>query len=170
MKNLKSTLNQILSNRIYLSKITTSIIGGICAAVGFIGLFAPLNEVFPRNMSICVRVIISIAFLAVGWCIVFLIAGWSILRKPRHKIISWNSGHVLYLQYGDIFDDGVVVKPVERHNIVIPVNRCFDVHVDDHLISATTIHGVALNKVYNSGRYTEESVSAAIERQLSGIS
>lgn len=56
---------------------------------------------------------------------------------------------------------------VNEGNIIIPVNRCFDTIVDNHLVSEQTLHGIAFKQLYSSGRYTEQSLNAAIQRQLS---
>ena len=62
-----------------------------------------------------------------------------------------------------------VIAPVKAvcGNIIIPVNRCFDTIVDNHLVSEQTLHGIAFKQLYSSGRYTEQSLNAAIQRQLS---
>lgn len=91
------------------------------------------------------------------------------MNKKRFKVLSANNGHALYLQYGDIFNANEVIEPRKRRNIVIPVNRCFDTRVDNHIVSEQTLHGIVFKKLYASGRYTEETLAMSIEKLLEKI-
>ena len=91
------------------------------------------------------------------------------VNKRRFKVLSANNGHALYLQYGDIFNANEVIEPSKLRNIVIPVNRCFDTHVDNHIVSEQTLHGIVFRKLYISGKYTEETLGLSIEKLLKKI-
>ena len=160
-------MKRIWINKKYISSIATTIIGGIYAFFGFIGNFVSLDGVLPQELPFYSKVLISLAILVFLWIVCFLIVGCTLSRRKRFEVICGNNGHKLYVQYGDLFDANEVLNPCERRNIIIPVNRCFDTIVDNHLVSEQTLHGIAFKQLYSSVRYTEQSLNAAIQRQLS---
>lgn len=137
--------------------------------MGFIGTLVPLDEILSNKLSIWVRGIISIFILIGIWVCCFVTISVIMAHKDRFKVISANNGHALYLQYGNIFDESEVIQPENRRNIVIPVNRCFDTHVDNHIVSEQTLHGMAFKYLYASGKYTEESLALSLEKLLTNI-
>lgn len=162
-------MRSIWINKNYIAKIASTVTGGIYAFLGFIGMLVPLDEILSDKMSIWVRSIISISVLTGIWCCCFIIVSVILMNKKRFKVLSANNGHALYLQYGDIFNANEVREPGKRRNIVIPVNRCFDTHVDNHIVSEQTLHGIAFKKLYASGKYTEETLALSIEKLLEKI-
>lgn len=157
-------------NKEYIAKIASTITGGFYAFLGFIGTLVPLDEILSDKMSIWIRGLISAAILVGIWCFFFVAVSIYMTRKNRFKVLSANNGHALYLQYGNIFDANEVIDSSQRRNIVVPVNRCFDTHVDNHIVSAQTVHGATFNSLYASGKYTEESLSMTIGKLLKNTS
>ena len=141
-------MKSIWINKGYISKIVSTITGGIYALLGFIGTLVPLDEILSDKMSIWIRGIISAAILIGVWCCCFVVVSVVVTCKKRFKVLSANSGHALYLQYGNIFDANEVIDCNKRRNIVVPVNRCFDTHVDNHIVSSQTVHGRAFSSLY----------------------
>lgn len=159
-------MRYIWINKGYIAKIASTITGGFYALLGFIGTLVPLDEILSDKMSIWIRGIISAAILIGIWGFCFVAVSIHMTRKNRFKILSANNGHALYLQYGNIFDANEAIDSSQRRNIVVPVNRCFDTCVDDHIVSSQTVHGIAFSNLYASGKYTEESLSTLIEKLL----
>lgn len=159
-------MKRIWINKGYIAKITSAIIGGFYAFLGFIGTLVPLDELLPSSLPIWIRIIISISILIGIWMICFIVVGFILSKKKQFEVIVGNSGHKLYLQYGDLFDENEVINSNERRNIVIPVNRCFDTIVDNRLISEKTLHGMALKKLYSKNLYTQESLNSEIQELL----
>lgn len=159
-------MHQIWMNRGYISKVATTFIGGMYAFLGFVGTLVPLDEILPTTLNIWIRIGISLAVLFLAWIVCFVIVGMVMTNKKRFDVLTVNSGHKLFLQYGDIFDNNEVVNPNERRNIVIPVNRCFDTIVDNYLISERTLHGIAFKQLYAKKIYTEESLNLKIQQLL----
>lgn len=157
-------------NKEYIAKIASTITGGFYAFLGFIGTLVPLDEILSDKMSIWIRGLLSAAILVGIWCFFFAAVSIYMTRKNRFKVLSANNGHALYLQYGNIFDANEVIDSSQRRNIVVPVNRCFDTHVDNHIVSAQTVHGATFNSLYASGKYTEESLSMTIGKLLKNTS
>lgn len=155
-------------NKEHIAKAACTIVGGIYALLGFIGMLVPLDEILPESISIWVKILIGCLLLIGSWLICFAIVAIVLFHKKRFQVFRANGGHALYLQYGDIFDSGEVLKPEERRNIVIPVNRCFDTIVDNRLISEQTIHGIAFKRLYESGGYSEKTLNQAIQDILRG--
>lgn len=129
----------------------------------------PMDEVLPDGMSLLVKFLVSIASLVAVWSCGFVFVSLASLWKNRYKVLTVNNGHALYLQYGNIFAPNEVSDSSKRRNIVIPVNRCFDVHVDNHIVSMQTLHGMALHRLYATGKYTEENLTSKIEQLLSRV-
>lgn len=159
-------MKSICINKGYIAKIASIFTGGIYSILGYIGLLAPLDEILSKKMSIWLRGIISALIFIGVWVVVFFIVCVVIGKKKRFKVLSANNGHALYLQYGDIFDKNSVIDSSKRRNIVVPVNRCFDTCVDNHIVSEESLHGVALKKLYASGTYTETDLALSLENRL----
>ncbi len=159
-------MKRIWNNKNYIVSRATAFTGSAYAMLGFIGTLVPLDECLPNSMPMLMRVIISIAVSIGIWVVSFIGVSLYVFRKKRICVLSANNGHALYLQYGDIFCAEEVAKSDMRRNIVIPVNRCFDTHVDNQIISEQTLHGMTLKRLYSSGAFTEESLSSLIEAQL----
>ncbi len=160
-------VKQIWINKIYIAKITTAILSGLYAFLGFVAIWVPLGEILSDTLSVWVKIVISLGILVGAWCICFIMVGCFLKRKKRFEIISVNNGKKLYLQYGDLFNENEVIYPKERRNIVIPVNRCFDTIVDNHIVSEQSLHGMALKRLYNQNRYSSETLDIEIKQLLS---
>jgi hypothetical protein len=160
-------MKRIWMNKGYIAKLTTTTIGGIYALLGFIGILVPLDEILSDMLPIWARFVISLEILLAAWFICFMVVAIILSLRKRFEIVTANNGHKLYLQYGDVFNENEVIRPDERRNIIIPVNRCFDTVVDNHLVSEQTLHGIAFKKLYAMGTYTEESLNITIQQLLS---
>ena len=132
---------------------------------GCISLFNPL-EGFPNASWFCNLLLgCSVALLVFLMCAIY--ATIRCLLSKTECILHSNSGRDVYVQYGDILKPETIVgKSNDRINIVIPVNRCFDTIVDDNLISHTTLHGKILQKIYDSGLYTQKTLNEEIKKSL----
>lgn len=161
-------MRKIWMNRRYIFKTSLTILGSIYALLGFIGLLVPLNEILPDSLSIWVKIAISIGVLLGTLSVLFMIVGAHLCYTKRFEVITVNNGHKLYIQYGDLFDKQEVINPDERRNIVIPVNRCFDTIVDNHLISERTLHGKTFNQLYEDKLYTVDTLNLKIQQLLTG--
>ena len=105
--------------------------------------------------------------VAVLWMLAFIfIAIYAEFCIRQVAVMDIDASHTVYVQYGNVFSDSVICNPKERRNIVIPVNRCFDTLVDDDLISATTLHGKAMQQLYKKKYYTPSSLNFAIQQSL----
>lgn len=143
-------MRRIILNRKYIVKLATRWTTGIFAFLGLIGTFASLSDLLDSSLSIQCRIGISIGILAGIWVISFLLCAVYTYRRRRIEVAELNNGHHIYVQYGDVFSEAEVLEPQKRRNIVIPVNRCFDTLVDNDLVSASTLHGIAMNRLYLS--------------------
>ena len=169
MYKIRYAIRYVRINKGYISKIASTITGGVYAFLGFVGTLVPLDEILPDESPIWIRCIISILILIAIWGVVFIVVSIYMTFKKRFKVFSANNGHALYLQYGDIFDKNEVMEPNKRRNIVISVNRCFDTHVGDHIVSEQSVHGAVLKHLYESGNYTEGTLSKSIDKLLKGV-
>lgn len=161
------TVKRILLNKRYIAKLASKWTSIFFAILGFIGTFASLSDLLPDNSSIQHRIFISIGIMVGLWLILFVAFSGYVFWKRRIELFEASNGYHVYVQYGDVFSAEEVLKPEERRNIVIPVNRCFDTMVDDDLISSNTLHGITMKKMYASGEYTEQTLNKAIQENLS---
>ena len=159
----------IWCNKGYIAKKATKWTSGIYALLGFIGLFTSYDEIIPEDKSVFCRILIGFAVLAGVWLLFFILNALLTIKKERFEIIKSNNGHSLYLQYGDVFNEKEVFDPDKPRSIVIPVNRCFDMHldkVDKEIVSAETLHGQMLKQLYDSNIYTEDTLNLLLEERL----
>ena len=76
-------MKRMWMNREYISKITTTIIGGLYAFLGFIGTLVPLDEILSNTLNIWIRIGISVGVLLILWIVCFMIVGLFLIRKKR---------------------------------------------------------------------------------------
>ena len=69
----------------------------------------------------------------------------------------------VYVKYGDMYSPDIVEKGYNgKRAIVVSVNRCFDTIIDDHLVSHNTQHGQVFQKLYDSQKFTPDSLNRTI--------
>lgn len=159
-------MRRIILNRKYIAKLATRWTTGIFAFLGLIGTFASLSDLLDSSLSVQCRIGISIEILAGIWVISFLLCAVYTYRRRRIEVAELNNGHHIYVQYGDVFSEAEVLEPQKRRNIVIPVNRCFDTLVDNDLVSASTLHGIAMNRLYRENGFDPNTLEDAIKNNL----
>ena len=159
-------MRRIILNRKYIAKLATRWTTGIFAFLGLIGTFASLSDLLDSSLSVQRRIGISIGILAGIWVISFLLCAVYTYRRRRIEVAELNNGHHIYVQYGDVFSEAEVLEPQKRRNIVIPVNRCFDTLVDNDLVSASTLHGIAMNRLYRENGFDPNTLEDAIKNNL----
>lgn len=164
---MTDAFNRIWINRKYVIKSAAGGVSASFALLGFVALFLPLDGFFKCNTM--VQRILACILLTGAVCLFWLLAcSVYVLKKRRIKLFALNDGHGVYVQYGDVLNKKEVLKPQERRNIVIPVNRCFDTLVDNDLISENTLHGKVMKKLYAKNRFTRETLDDAIQKSLQG--
>lgn len=159
-------LKRIWLNRKYIVKMATKWTGRVFATLGLLGTFVSLSDLLDSQLSIGCRIVISAFILLAVWVVLFIINAVFVTRKDRYEVLELNGGYHVYVQYGDVLSENVVMNPTTKRNVVIPVNRCFDTIVDDDLISSNSLHGIALNKLYAGGAFNKDSLNAAIQKNL----
>lgn len=159
----------IWCNKGYLAKEATKWTSGLYAFLGFAGLFMSYDKIIPEDKSVFCKFLIGFAVLAGVWLVFFIVNAFLTIKKERFEIIKSNNGHSLYVQYGNVFNKKEVFTPGKPRNIVIPVNRCFDMHLDNQIVSVETLHGKMLNRLYASKTYTESSLNLLLEEKLKNI-
>lgn len=157
---IKSCYKQIKINFSYLFKYSFIWTSSFIAGFQIIGFLCDFNDIFPENYTFLQRLLISAVAVTIIWLIMFTIKSRVVLTKERVTVVNAENGHHVYVEYGDLFSD-----TGEHKNIVVTANRCFDTIVDNDLISETTIHGMAVNKICTDG-YTPEMLNDALQKNL----
>lgn len=159
-EKIKSCYKQIKNNFSYLSKCSFIWTSTLIAGFQIIGFLCDFNDIFSENSTFFQRLLISAATVTIIWLIVFIIKSKVVLTTERVTVLNAENNHHVYVEYGDLFSDNG-----EHKNIVVTANRCFDTIVDNDLISETTIHGMAVNKICTDG-YTPEMLNDALQKNL----
>lgn len=154
-------LSQIKLNLTYLVKRATIWTSSTIALFQILGFLCEFNDIFPNTWTFLTRLLVSIIAVTIIWFAAFLINIYLVFKNHRVSVIDAENGHRVYVEYGDLFEDSV-----EKRNVVVTVNRCFDTLVDNDLISETTIHGMAINKLCKDG-YTTDMLNDALQLDLS---
>lgn len=164
-------MRQIWLNRRHIIKRSWQWAGSAYATIGLAGMLADLDGLILPGLDTWKRVLIGLAILFGVW--ILMIIGCCIFYSHTEKIcvLNLSNSHRVYVQYGDVLDKNVIcnkhnVPSALKRNVVIPVNCCFDTIVDDDLVSSMKIHGKAFSKLYDSGKYTSESLDRAIRDNL----
>ena len=160
-EKIESCYKQIKNNFLYLSKYSFVWTSTFIATFQIIGFLCDFSNIFHESITFWGRLLISAATVAIIWLAVFTYKSKSILTTERVTIFNAENNHHVYAEYGDLFANNGSSK-----NVVITANRCFDTIVDNDLISETTIHGLAINKICTNG-YTPEMLNDALQKNLS---
>ena len=148
----------------YIVKKAAEWTGVIYAFAGLVSLFVSFEGIFSQDAEYLCKLIVAIAILAGVWLICGIIQAIIVGCKTKKKVVDGSNGKSVYVVYGDLFDSKIV-DGYKRY-ICFAVNRCYDTIVNDELISSTTIHGIAFNKLYQQKIYTPASLNTAIQANI----
>lgn len=159
-------MKKIWINKKFILRTGSQVTAWIFSIIGFIGMFAPLSDVLPNEMSILTKILISGGVCLSMWVIICAIMAHRFYKEKVLEVFEASNNCHVYVQYGDVFSSDVIKTDNKKRNIVIPVNRCFDTIVDNDLISEKTIHGTAFKNLYETGIYNANSLNEIIQNKL----
>ena len=81
-------------------------------------------------------------------------------------VIFTTDKHSIYLHFGDLFNNEIINNKAQLKNVVINVNRCFDIIVNNELISENTLQGQVIKKLYSEQKYNEKKLKDTINNSL----
>lgn len=161
--NIKKSLGRLWINKSAIWKLACKITGSIFTLWGLVSLFEPLNGVFQNDASFVCKLMIGILVLLAVFIISAIAASWIVLCSNQVCIGESSTKNSVYVKYGDMYSPDIVEKDYNgKRAIVVSVNRCFDTIVDNHLVSHNTQHGQVFQKLYDSQRFTPDSLNRTI--------
>ena len=150
-------------NKSAIFKLACTYTGVVFTFWGFVSLFEPLNGVFQDDASFVCKLLIGILVLLAVFIISAIAACWKVLRSNEVCLGESSTRNSVYVKYGDMYSPDIVEKGYNgKRAIVVSVNRCFDTIVDDHLVSHNTQHGQVFQKLYDSQKFTPDSLNRTI--------
>ena len=160
MAKLQSLFRQIRQNFRYIAKWAVSGTCSLIAGIQILVFLCDLDMVFPDDLIFSSRVLVSIAVVLGIWCVLFIVKAAVVLVAKQADVISVSNGSHVYVEYGDLLEDRG-----GECSVIIPANRCFDTLVDNDLISETTVHGQAVQKICAAG-ITADELCRALQKDL----
>ena len=161
--NIKKSFGRLWINKSAIWKLSYKITGGVFTLWGLISIFEPLNGFFQDDVSFVCKSLIGILVLLTVFILSAIVASYTVLRSNQVCLGESSSKNSVYVNYGDIYSPDIVEKGYNgKRAIVVPVNRCFDTIVDDHLISHNTLHGLMFQKLYDDQKFTADSLNSKI--------
>lgn len=161
--NIKKSFGRLWINKSAIWKLSYKITGGVFTLWGLISIFEPLNGFFQEDVSFVCKSLIGILVLLTVFILSAIVASYTVLRSNQVCLGESSSKNSVYVNYGDINSPDIVEKGYNgKRAIVVPVNRCFDTIVDDHLISHNTLHGLMFQKLYDDQKFTADSLNSKI--------
>lgn len=158
---------RIWISRKFILKKASSITVSIYAVLGYVRTFVALEGFFEPGTPVLRKVVVSSLILLIVWLVFLIGVGVFVIFKRKKKMIGGRNGKAVYVMYGDLFDEKNVRNSDTRRNICFAVNRCFDTIVNDQLIASASVHGVALNRLYNNNIFTPATLNAVIQKTIS---
>lgn len=158
---------RIWISRKFILKKASSITVSIYAVLGYVRTFVALEGFFEPGTPVLRKVVVSSLILLIVWLVFLMGVGVFVIFKRKKKMIGGRNGKAVYVMYGDLFDEKNVRNSDTRRNICFAVNRCFDTIVNDQLIASASVHGVALNRLYNNNIFTPATLNAVIQKTIS---
>lgn len=154
-------LQRIKLGRKYIVKKACERTVAVYAFAGLVSLFVSFEGIFPQNSKFLCKLIVGAAILAGVWTFCAIIQCFVVGYRNKKKVVEGPNGKNVYVVYGDLFDPELVNN--QKRYICFAVNRCYDTEVNDRLISSSTIHGIAFNKLYEQNAYTSATLNTAIQ-------
>ena len=169
LKILKNIFSRFWLDRTFIIKRTCQLVGCAYTFCGFLSVWFSFNDCLPKDWTFWCKLFLSIGVLLGISIICCIVATWRTLSQTKEVVLTSNSGHKVYVQYGDMYSSSIVgANYRERRNIVVSVNRCFDTIVDNDLVSDKSQHGRVMNEMYAKGLYTPDTLNAKIQEKLLG--
>lgn len=166
---IKNFLLRFWLNRCVILKRTCQWVGAIYSICGFLSVWLTFSDCLPKDWSFWCKLHLSIGVLLGIFILCCVFVTLKVLSVTKKIVMESNSGHKVYVQYGDMYSPAIVAKEYdERRNIIVSVNRCFDTIVDNDLVSDRTQHGRVMNYLYAKGLYTPDSLNETIQEKLQG--
>jgi len=153
--------NRIKLSHRFIAKTANEWTTKFFAFVGLLSLFVSFEGIFSDSRDFWYKLLIAVVIIAVVWLVCALIVTMKVGCQKKKKVVEGQNGKGVYVVYGDIFDPSIVNN--QKRYIAFAVNRCFDTIVDDNLVGATSVHGLAFNRLYKQGLYTTRSLNTALQ-------
>ena len=163
---MKAFFRRIWLSKKYIAKRAGQCTAALYAVAGLVGLFVSFERLFSTNDPFWYKFLISLAILAGTWLLCAFIVAIRVGYQTKKRVVEGKNGKAVYVVYGDIFD-AEIVKNQKRY-IAFAVNLCFDTVVDDNLVGATTVHGMAFNKLYEKGMFDSNTLNTALQAAIKG--
>lgn len=167
MLKIKDFFLRFWLDRAFIMKSTCQLVGCAYTICGFLSVWFSFSDCLPKIWTFWYKLLLSISVLLVISIICCIVVTWFTLSTTKKLVLTSNSGHKVYVQYGDLYSPSIVsANYEERRNIVVSVNRCFDTIVDNDLVSDKSQHGKIMNEMYAKGLYTPDSLNEKIQEKL----
>ena len=163
---MKSFFRRIWLSKEYIATTAGKWTAAVYALGGFISLLVSFEGLFCDSATFWYKLLVSAAVLVGIWLLCAIVVAIYTGCQTKKKVVDGKNGKAVYVVYGDIFDAGIVDN--QKRYIAFAANRCFDTIVDDNLVGATTVHGMAFNRLYNQGQYTPASLNTALQAAIKG--
>lgn len=161
---MRTYLQRIIRGRKHIFKKACEWTAAFYAIAGLVSLFVSFEGIFPQNTKFLCKLIVGAIILVGIWFLCAIIQSVIVGLKNKKKVVEGPNGKNVFVVYGDLFDPQIVNN--QKRYICFAVNRCYDTEVNDRLISSTTIHGIAFNKLYKLNTYTPASLNTAIHSSI----
>ena len=162
-KSINIFFSRLWINKSAIFKLACTYTGVVFTFWGFVSLFEPLNGVFQDDASFVCKLLIGILVLLAVFIISAIAVCWKVLHSNEVCLGESSTRNSVYVKYGDMYSPDIVEKGYNgKRAIVVSVNRCFDTIVDDHLVSHNTQHGQVFQKLYDSQKFTPDSLNRTI--------
>ena len=164
---MRAFFRRIGLSLVFIASTATQWTAALYAVAGFVSLFVSFEGLFSNEVSFWHKMLISFVVLAVVWLFCAIIVIIKVGRQTKKKVVEGKNGKAVYVVYGDIFDAKIIES--KKRYVAFAVNRCFDTVVDDNLVGATTVHGMAFNRLYNQGAYDPSTLNTALQSAIKGV-
>ena len=162
-KSINSFFSRLWINKSAIFKLACTYIGVVFTFWSFVSLFNPLDGILPNDISFFDKLLIGFLVLLTVFILSVFVAGCYVLSSHQVCLGESSTKNSVYVKYGDMYSPDIVEKGYNgKRAIVVSVNRCFDTIVDDHLVSHNTQHGQVFQKLYDSQKFTPDSLNRTI--------
>ena len=154
-KSINIFFSRLWINKSAIFKLACTYTGVVFTFWGFVSLFEPLNGVFQDDASFVCKLLIGILVLLAVFIISAIAVCWKVLHSNEVCLGESSTRNSVYVKYGDMYSPDIVEKGYNGKRAIV-------VSVDDHLVSHNTQHGQVFQKLYDSQKFTPDSLNRTI--------
>lgn len=102
MLKIKNIFSRFCLDRAFITKSSCQLVGCIYTICGFLSVWFSFSDCLPKDWTFWYKLLLSIGVLLGIFIICCIVVTWFTLSQIMKVVLTSNSGHKVYVQYGGL--------------------------------------------------------------------